>query len=126
MGVLGARPGDITACLFAGNHDACQRVLIGYYLWPKLQEALERLEILEREVPIRVPRPDPPPFAAMNEFIAVSLAPMLGDPNPQPSIPPEIRLKATVTFRDGLRGVAATLDEEVKALEKIVQHGKRG
>ena len=62
----------------------------------------------------------------MNEFIAVSLAPMLGDPNPQPSIPPEIRLKATVTFRDGLRSVAATLDEEVRALEKIVQHGKRG
>ena len=62
----------------------------------------------------------------MNEFIAISLAPMLGDPSPQPNIPPEVRLKATVTFRDGLRSVATTLDEEVKALEKIVRHGSRG
>lgn len=116
MGVLGARPGDITNCLFGGNRDACQRVYFGYSLWPRLQRLLEQLEMLPAPVP-PWPGPDPSPWL-LRELVPVLLAPYLGDPSPQPNLPVDVRREMIVKFRDGLQGLVRELDEEIRRLEQ--------
>jgi hypothetical protein len=118
MGVLGARPGDITNCLFGGNRDACQRVYFGYYLWPRLQRLLEQLEMLPAPVP---PWPEPDPSQLLEELVPMLLAPYLGDPDPQPNIPVDVRREITVKFRESLQALVKELDEGIVRLEQHAQ-----
>ena len=120
MGVIGARPGDIAACL-GGDDEACQRVYFGYYLFPRLQKLLEQLKLIQTPLPpLPGPGPDPPPFL-LQELAPVILRPVFGDPDPQPNVPPDVVLKATVTFRDGLVALTKELDKNIERLKKKVK-----
>lgn len=115
MGILGARSGDLGACL-AGDDAACRRVMFGYFVFPHLQHLLEKLKLAELpQIVFPEPRPDPPPFNRLEEAMPIFLA-VLGDPNPQPSIL-DARLDALKTFRDGLDDLRESLDKDIKSIE---------
>lgn len=119
MRVICARQGDIADCFVTGNRDACERVIWGYYICPRLQKMLEALE----QGP--VPWPPPPGFddsqGLLQELVPVLLAPLLAGPNPQPALPPELRLHAFIKFRDGLQKFTAELDMEIEQLQGTAQ-----
>jgi hypothetical protein len=130
MGIIGARPGDISKCLShlksspgsppdAEAKEACRRVIFGFFLFPRLQRELENLKLLEPELlhpPKPWPEPDPPPI--LNELAQLLLAPHFGEPNPQPSHNIKARLETTKAFQQGLQNVVAQLEEEIERLEK--------
>lgn len=120
MGVLGARPGDLVDCLLGGDPEACERVYTGYYLWPRVQRLLEEFELPPPSPPpVRLPRPQPDPVPSLlRELVPLLLAPYLGEPNPEPNLPPEVRLQTTIKFRDRLQGLVKELDEEIRELEE--------
>jgi hypothetical protein len=101
--------------------EATNKIIWEYHLWPWLIRWLKYHDLLRTPVPhFPHPLPDPTPLS-LEDLLPMMLAPFLGDPNPQPNIPPELRLQATTKFRDGIQGFVAELDKEVGALQKRVK-----
>lgn len=113
MRILGARLGDIVRCVYWHDEEACERVVTGYYLWPRLWDIFEELEPIPLPVP-PIPGPDPPP-ELLQELTAVLLASHFGV---QPSLPSGARLQATIKFRDRLQQLVSELDEEIEELQQ--------
>jgi hypothetical protein len=112
VGVLRASPHDWRTCLIDHNQEACERIYVGYVLFPRLQHELERLKLIKEEFPFP-PGPDPGPLI---EAIAPRL--LFGEPNPQPSLSSKVRLETTTRFRDALQNVVEQLDQEIGQLKK--------
>jgi len=118
MGVLGTLPGDLRDCLLGRSQEACERVYIGYYLWPRLQRSFEELLQIPPSPLFPGPRPDLPPWT-IQELTLLLLAPYFKeDPDPMPIFPPELRLQAMVKFRDGLQKFVEELDKEIEQIKQ--------
>ena len=119
MGVLGAQPGDFARCFgLPPDEEACERIIIGYYLFPKLQHLLEQLELIQVPVP---PRPWPPnhsPDWLLHELVPLLLAPCFGGGTTQSALSAQLRLETTIKFRDAMKQFVKQLDEEIKELER--------
>jgi hypothetical protein len=120
MGILGALPGDIAACIYGHDQDACERVYWGYYLWPRLQRLLEELELLAHP-PLPIPPGPDPSVSLLQELASVLIAPHLVGPNPEPALPLELRLQVTIKFRDGLLRHVEQLNKEIGQLESMLK-----
>ena len=120
MPILGAREGDIRNCLFGNDKDACRRVYFGYYLWPRLQKVLDKLELIRTPIP-QGPWPEPDPKEwSVQELMPLLLARHFGDTDPKPNLPLELRLETTMKFRDGMKELTKELDQEIKELEQRI------
>lgn len=122
MGVIGARHGDVAACL-AGNQDACERVAWGYFVFPHIQRVFEELKLMHPPDPIipRPPFPDPPPYLG-EELISVLLAPAFGDPSPQPNLV-DARLNALKKTLNGLDDLKSGLESEIERVSELSEAG---
>lgn len=117
---------DLFAACRNGNKDACERLYFIYWLSPRLEKMLKKLSGGVAIAPLLlppIPGPDPGPEidAGFLRERAVVQA-VLGDPNPQPNIfPREVRLKATITLRDGLTKMVESLNADIETLGREKQ-----
>jgi hypothetical protein len=117
---------DLFAACKNGNKDACERLYFIYWLSPRLEKMLKKLSGGVAIAPLLlppIPGPDPGPEidAGFLRERAVVQA-VLGDPNPQPNIfPREVRLKATITLRDGLTKMVESLNADIETLGREKQ-----
>lgn len=118
------REGDFRLCV-SSNKNACHRLYVGYWLWPRLEELLREALPAAPVIIVPRPQPDPPPFAgtgALGNFLRHRdlAGALIGDPAPQPNInvPIETRIEATRQMRDGLSKVVDQLGKDLETLEE--------
>lgn len=122
------------------ENEAGRRFAFGYYVFPSIQRELEKAGLVKLPPiiwPERESFLDPEPSAGVswrglfNDEIARAerLAPLFGDPSPQPNIPSvsliDYRIQALQDTRGAMMAAVEQIDNELSQLEDYKQPSKQ-